>query len=127
MRPEKTQDFASKITATNPIDHVVADRNTLLGNEIGAPSFPMRDIPPPVPPPPPVQSPSAVSTMIMPRLLQPPRLRSGGIGVVETPLRVDEEATRIFARNTFQNLDEPPSRRYKLPMRGETNSIEQFE
>ncbi|KAK5976611.1 hypothetical protein GCK32_021733 [Trichostrongylus colubriformis] len=39
MRPEKTQDFASKITAADTIDHVVADRNTLLGNEIGAREF----------------------------------------------------------------------------------------
>ncbi|PIO74172.1 hypothetical protein TELCIR_03823 [Teladorsagia circumcincta] len=90
----------------------------------------MRDIPPPAPPPmlSAVPSPPAMpSTVILPRLLQPPRLRSGGIGVVETPLTVDEEATRLFVRNALENMEELRPSREKLPMRGETNSIEQFE
>ncbi|PIO60808.1 hypothetical protein TELCIR_17686 [Teladorsagia circumcincta] len=90
----------------------------------------MRDIPPPAPPPMLSAAPSAPampSTVILPRLLQPPRLRSGGIGVVETPLTVDEEATRLFVRNALENMEELRPSREKLPMRGETNSIEQFE
>ncbi|PIO74175.1 hypothetical protein TELCIR_03826 [Teladorsagia circumcincta] len=90
----------------------------------------MRDIPPPAPPPmlsavPPQAA--MPSTVILPRLLQPPRLRSGGIGVVETPLTVDEEATRLFVRNALENVVELRPSREKLPMREETNSIEQFE
>ncbi|KAK6015360.1 hypothetical protein OSTOST_19216 [Ostertagia ostertagi] len=90
----------------------------------------MRDIPPPAPPPvPPVvpPPPAMPSTVFLPRMLQPPRLSSGGIGVVETPLTVDEEATRLFVRNAPGNMEELRPSRDKLPMRGETNSIEQFE
>ncbi|XGW25093.1 hypothetical protein V3C99_006480 [Haemonchus contortus] len=126
LKPDRAQDFVTKING----DHVLTDRNTLLGNEIVASNFPMRDVPPPAPPPtrvlpalPPAMPPPS---MILPRLLQPPRLGSGGIGVVETPWTVDEEATRIYARN-LGRFEEPRSVRDKLPMRGESNSLDPYE
>ncbi|VDL79645.1 unnamed protein product [Nippostrongylus brasiliensis] len=101
LRRDGNHDLSNGVTPTT------FERQILLANGLN-PTMLLRDVPPPVPPP------AQPTALILPLPFES-RIPSTGIGVVETPLVVDQP---------LNELRQPP--RPKLPSRHEDSDDDSF-